>query len=149
MHKHVVALVALLGLVSAPVHASVREAALTTSADVRSTQSGMFAGATLRVGFDRSAGKARGRAALAISGMTKDPGSAGVRFGDGFELAAGRTGKPALHVAGQDVGEFGRQNNLSTAAAIAIGVGLVVVVGAAVLLASKPWECRSDGAPCD
>ena len=144
-----VALMALAGLVSAPVHASVREAAMATSADSQPVQSGMFAGATFRVGFDRSAGKARGRAALAISGMTKDPGSAGVRLGDGLELASGKTGKPALHLAGQDVGELGRQNNLSTGAAIAIGVGLVVIVGAAVLLASKPWECRSDGAPCD
>ena len=61
----------------------------------------------------------------------------------------GKTGKPALHFAGRDIGELERQSNLSTVATIAIGLGVVVLIGVAVLAATEPWECYSDGAPCD
>ena len=77
------------------------------------------------------------------------PGTTEIRFGDGIELVGGKTGTPQLQLAGQNIGEIGRKNNLSSGAAIAIGLGVVLLVGAAVVIASKPWECRSDGAPCD
>jgi hypothetical protein len=147
--NRLVALAALSGVVSAPLSASVREAAFSSSGETRVAQSSMFAGATLGVRPDRSTGQPKARAGLAVAGMTRAPGSDQVRFGDGLELAAGKSGKPSLRLAGQDVGELGKRTNLSTGAAIAIGVGVVLLVGAAVLVASKPWECRSDGAPCD
>jgi hypothetical protein len=63
--------------------------------------------------------------------MSMVPGSAEIRFGDGLELTGGKSGKPTLHIAGQDVGELKKQTNLSTGGKIAIGVGVVVLLGAA------------------
>ena len=94
----------------------------------------MFAGATWRVGLDRRTGDSRGRASLKLSGMTYAPASSEVRFGQGLEIAAGRTGKPALHTAGQDIGQLKTKAQLSgTTTAVVVGGILVLGLVAFVL----------------
>lgn len=144
-----IACVALGGLVSAPSMASIRSAAYSQTSDINVAQPSMFAGATYRVGLDRKSGTTKGRASLKVAGMTATRETGGMRFAEGVELTGGKTGKPALHLAGHDIGDFERRSHLSTGATIAIGIGVVLLVGAVVLAVTKPWECYSDGAPCD
>ena len=82
------------------------------------------------MGFDGSTGKPRGRASFLVGGMSSTPDASTFRIGQGLELAGGKSGKPALFIAGRDVGELGDRNNLSTGATIAlVVVGVVVVAG--------------------
>ena len=141
--------IACLASASVPAFANPRTAAFAHSGDIHSARSSMFAGATYRVGFHRRSGKAKGMASFKLAGMATAPGSAEVRFGHGLELTGSGTGKPAFHIAGQEIAQIKRRASLSTGGAIAIGVGVVVLVGAAILVSTKPWECYSDGAPCD
>jgi hypothetical protein len=148
MNKLIACLV-LGGLVSAPAMASVRTAAYSQSSDMNVAQPSMFAGATYRVGFDRKSGTTTGRASVKIAGMTATRETGGMKFAEGIALTGGKTGKPALHLAGLDIDDLERRSNLSTGATIAIGVGVVLLVGAVIIATTKPWECYSDGAPCD
>jgi hypothetical protein len=125
-----IACVALCGLVSAPSMASVRAAAFSQSSDINVSRPSMFAGATYRVGFDRRSGTAKGRASLLISGMRMKQDSSGFRLGQGLELTGGKTGKLALHLVGQDVGELKKRAQMSTGGKIAIAVGVVALAGA-------------------
>ena len=144
-----ITLLAMTSLLASPAWGSVREAAFASSGDQQSAQTSLFGGATYRVSLDRRTSEPRERASLKIAGMSHVPGSLNIRFGDGLELTGGKTGRPALHMAGQDIGQLDRKANLSTGAAIAIGVGVVLLVGVVVIATTKPWECYSDGAPCD
>jgi hypothetical protein len=142
--KTIASILTIASLASAPATAGVRDAAFAFSSDRAPAHTSMFVGATYRVGVDRTVGKAKGRASLRIAGMAMTPGSADVRFAQGLELTAGRAGKPALHIAGQDIGQIKRKANLGTGGAIAIGVGVVLLVGVAVLAATEPWECYDE-----
>lgn len=149
--KRLMSALAVASLLASPVSASVREAAFASSSDRPTVHTSMFVGATFRVGLDGRTSEAKGRASLKISPMTWDPRSSQLRFSEGLAISGGRTGRPALFLAGQDVGQFERRNNLSTGAAIAIGVGVVLLAGVAVFALSHPFECYDEDqhARCD
>jgi hypothetical protein len=119
------------------VAASVREAAYSTSSNQPVAQVSMFGGATYRIGFDRRADKVRGRASLNFGGMVKSANSSELRIAQGLEIAGGKSGKPALHLAGQDVGELGNRAKLGTGGTVALVVVGVVVVAA--VIAGLAW----------
>ena len=101
----------------------------------------MFAGVTYRVGLDRRTSEARGRASLAFTGMKRTP-TDDFKFRQGIELSLGRTGKPALYLAGQDLGQVKAKANLSSTATIGI-----VVVGVLAIGAVAAYYALRD--PCD
>lgn len=141
--KNIVRCLVISSILAAPANANGRDALFQSSAEPSATRTSMFAGATYRIGFDRRAGKAKGRAALSFGTMALSPTTASVRFSDSFQLTGGRTGKPALHIAGQDVGELGKTAQLNgTTTAILIAGGVVLLVVGAVALS------RIEG-PCD
>ena len=133
-----------MSLLASPAWVSAREAAFASSADRSAPRSSVFAGATWRIGLDGRTGKTRNQASLRFSGMTHTPGTADLRLGNGLAIAAGQTGRPALFVGGQDIGQIERQANLNggNTALIVGGVLLVLAVGAAVA-----WHELRD--PCD
>jgi hypothetical protein len=133
--KQLVAALALAGLTASPAAASVRDAAFAASSDHQQAQTSLFAGATYRINFDRRSGKPMARASLGIGGMMHSPGSSEMRIGQGLEIAGGKTGRPALFIAGREAGEIERRAGLSTGATIALAVvGVVVVAGAVTAL---------------
>ena len=132
--KHFLAFTAMTSLIVSPLSASVRDAAFASSADPSTAQTSVFAGATYKVGLDRRSGEPRGRASLKLAGMVKPSAYGQARFSDGLEIASGRTGKPALHLAGRDVGELNQKANLGTVGTAAIVV-VEVAVAAAVVVA--------------
>jgi len=142
-----ISLLAMTSLAASPAIASVREAAFATSAEQQRAQTSVFVGATWRIGLDRRAGEPRGRALLALTGMTRTP-SAEVRFGRGLEISGGQGGTPLVSMGGQDLGQVKAKAKLSggTTAAIVIGVLVVAAVVAAVAI-SEATKCEEDCAP--
>jgi len=126
--KKLIALLAMTSLFALPVAASVRDAAFSSSADNAQAQTGMFVGVSYRVSSSHQTNAPQGRASLKMSGMVFTPGTSDLRFSEGFELAAGKTGKPAFLVGGSDIGEMQKSLKLSGGA-----TAIVVVVGVAVI----------------
>ena len=150
--RNLVALFALTSLVATPAGASVREAAYAASTDQTVGQTSMFVGATYRIGLDRRTDDQPGRASLRLSGMSHAPGSSELRLGSGLKLAAGKTGKPALYLAGQDIGEFKTkaQMNGTTTAVIIGGVILLGVIAAVVISDyQRSQRCIGEEGDCD
>ena len=131
------ACVAVGGLVSAPSMASVRTAAYSQSSDIQVAQASMFAGLTYRIGVDRKTGTAKGRASLKIAGMTATPATGALKFSEGIAFTGGKTGKPALHLAGQDLGQLNTKAQLN-------GTNTALVVGGVILLAVAVALVASD-----
>lgn len=126
--KKLIALLAMTSLFASPVSASVRDAAFSSSADNAKARTGMFVGLHYRVSSDRHSSTPQGRASLKMSGMVVTPGTSDLQFSEGFELAAGKTGKPAFLVGGSDIGEMHKSLKLSGGA-----TAMIVVVGVAVI----------------
>jgi len=149
--KKLVYLLAVTGLAATPVSASVRDAAFASSADWPAVGTSMFAGATYRVSLDRRTTDARGRASLKLAGMTKAAGSAEIRFGQGLELTGGKTGRPALFLAGQDVGQFKSKAQMSGTTAVVMVGGLILLgVGAVVAINEyKASHCIGERGDCE
>ena len=141
--KLLASILAIAGLAGAPVAASVRDAAFSSSADRAETRTSVFAGATYRVGLNGKSRKPVGRASLKIAGMTKVAGSPYAQFANGFEITGGKTGQPALHLGATDIGDIERRANLSTGASVAIGVGVLLVVGLLVLTTYCDNDCEN------
>lgn len=134
--QKLIAFLAMTGLAASPVGASVRDAAFSSSADRAPAQTSIFAGATYRLGLDGRAGKTRGRAGLNLSGMVMSPDASDIRIGQGLEVADGKTGRPALFVAGREAGKLGDRARVGTGGTVAlVVVGVVIVAGVAVALA--------------
>ena len=123
-------------LIISPAAASVRDAAFSTSSDRPAAQTSMFAGATYRIDFDRRKNEPRGRASLKLSGMATSPGSSAIRFSDGLEISGGQSGKPAVYLAGRDLGQLKRKAELSGSGTALIIGGIVVLAVVVVLVAS-------------
>ena len=140
------ALLAITSLLGTPAVAGVRDAAFASSADSHAARTSMFAGVTHRVGLDRRT-RARDGAALAVTGVMRTP-SASFKFGHGLEFSHGRTGKAALFLGGQDVGQFNKKAGMNggTTAVIVGGLLLVAAVGAAVAI-SEATKCEEDCEP--
>lgn len=150
--KKLITLLAMTSLSASPAWGSVREAAFASSTDRPATQTSIFAGATYRVGLDRRTSQQRGRASLKLAGTNHVPGSSEIRFGDGLELTGGQTGKPALHLAGQDIGQLNRKANLSgTGTALIIGGVIVLGVVAALVISDyeRSQRCIGEEGDCD
>lgn len=132
--KKLTALAAMTCLAASPALGSVRNAAFASSTDRPAGQTSMFIGVTYRVGLARQTSTPRGRASLTVAGMARMPTNE-LRFGQGLEISGGKSGNPALYIAGRDVRGLGKQANMSNGGKIAIGVGVVVLVGAVVVAA--------------
>ena len=141
-------LLAMTSLATTPAFASARDAAFASSLDRPDGQRSMFVGATYRVGFGQGARESRGRAALTLTGMTRAP-TAEVRLGQGLELAGGSKGQPTLYLAGHEMSELGKQANLSTGGKIAIGIGVVALIGAVVVGAMWYDATKCDRQDCE
>ena len=129
--KNVLAAAAALSL-SANATAGVPHAAAAASFDTDFARPGMFAGATYRLTLDRGTQRPSGRASLTVAGMLRSPQSHQLRFGQGIELVAGKTGKPTLHIGGTELRELEDKMALSGGAktALIVAGGLVLLVGA-------------------
>lgn len=146
--KKFLVLLAMASFVTTPAFASARDAAFASSLDRPDGQRSMFAGATYRVGFGQGARQSRGRAALTLTGMTRAP-TAEVRLGQGLELAGGSSGRPTLYLAGQEMREVSKQANMSTGGKIAIGVGVIALIGAVVVGAIWYDATKCDRQDCE
>lgn len=104
----------------------------------------MFVGGTFRIGFDRRTVPPRSGPALTLTRVTRTA-TASFDLGHGLDVGPGRTGRPALFMGGQDVGQLDRQAKLSggTTAMVVVGVLLVVGIGAAVAI-SEANKCEED-----
>lgn len=145
-------LVAMTNLLVSPGWGSVREAALSSSADRHPAQTSVYAGATYRIPLDRHTKEQRGRASLKLAGMSRVPGSSDIRFSQGLELAGGQTGKLALHLAGQDIGQLDKKAQLSgTGTALIIGGVVVLAVVAALVVSDyeRSQRCIGEEGDCD
>ncbi len=128
-------LLAMASLPLSPAAASVRDAAFASSADQTYAQTSIFAGATYRLNLGRPGDAPRGRASFKLSGMKTAPGASEIKFGQGLEIAAGKTGKPTLFVAGRQAETLGNRANLGTGGTVAlVVVGVVVAAGVVVAL---------------
>ncbi|HEV2123250.1 MAG TPA: hypothetical protein VGW38_10810 [Chloroflexota bacterium] len=112
-------------------------------------RSATFAGASVRLPLDRPA-KAKPSARLQLA-MTHDYWGANgvprapVASGSALELGLGTKGKPALYMGGVEVKQAQQQLGVggSTGTTVLIVGGIVLVVGALALLASRESkECR-------
>jgi hypothetical protein len=131
-----IALLAMASLSATPAAASVRDAAFSSSADPAQVRTGVFVGAHYRLSFHRDASAPQGRASFKLSGMAHTPGASDLKLGSGLEIAGGKSGKPALFVAGRDADKLGDQARLGSGGTIAlVVVGLVVVAGSVAALA--------------
>ena len=100
---------------------------------------GAFVGARLRIAL--GAGQpARVRAGLAVAPALHrmEQGSARLRIGEGLEYGFAERRSPEVSLAGYRISDMerspdGRRHNISTLGWVAIGVGVVVVVGVGVL----------------
>jgi hypothetical protein len=149
--KRLICVLAMTSLVAPPAAASVREAAFSSTTESARIQSGLFVGATYRLGTNPHSGGVRGIASLNMSGMTRTV-SGDFRFNRGAELHLDASGKPALLVGGRDIGHFKRQSKLSggTTAIIIVG-GIALAVAAAVVVSNAIDEsnCIDEEYGCD
>lgn len=139
--KKLVSLLAISGLFASPAVASVREAAFASSADQSSAQTSLFIGATYRVGLHRRTSDSKGRIAFKLSGMALAPDGSRLRIGNGLEIAGGRTSKPSFFLAGREIDTSRQKSNLSSGAAIGIGIGVVLIAGAVFLATYCDNDC--------
>lgn len=140
---------ALIGMAT-PALADVRTAAFASASDRPLTQTSMFVGATYRLGLNRKPGIPRHRAGLGIGGMTLNSKTSELQLGRGIELALGDKGKPALRMAGMDVGELGTASRLSGGGKTAlIVVGVAAALGVAALVVIDSARCEDEGRTCD
>ena len=139
--KKLASLLALSILLASPAEAGVREAALASSADQSSAQTSLFVGVTYRAGLQRRTSDPKGRLAIRLSGMALAPRSSRLAIGDGFEIARGKAGRPSLFLAGRNVDEIRPKSNLSSGAAIGIGLGVVLIAGAVFLATYCDNDC--------
>ena len=146
--RKTIALLAMVSLAASPAAAGTPDAAFASTFDQRETRASMFAGATLRIGLRGGTAERTTKASLQLSGMTTQAG-APARFSQGLELTHGRRGKPALHIAGQDIGRIQHRNNLSTGTAVAMGVGVALLAIVAVGVSSDWFKCKDEGNTCD
>lgn len=150
--RNLVTFCAVASLVAMPANADVREAAYASSSDRTVAQTSMFVGATYRIGLGRGTDDRRGRASLRLAGMSYAPASSELRLGEGLELSAGKTGKPALYLAGQDVGEFKSKAQMK-GATTAIIVGGVILLGVVAAVALSDYQrslkCIGEEGDCD
>lgn len=137
-----ISVIAVASLAAAPLAASVREAAFSTSADRPAIQTSVFAGTTYRMGLDRRVSKAPGRLSLKLSGMAWSPATAELRLGQGLEFGAGNSGKPALLVGGKDIGSMHKAAKLNgTTTAVVVVLGAAILVGAIFLATHCDNDC--------
>ena len=138
--KVFVSVLAVASLLTAPVAASVREAAFSSSADRSRTETSMFAGLNYAVAIDRKTNAPKASASLKLAQMVKTQ-NAQFRVGEGLALASGANGKAALLVGGQQIDIKNGKANLSTAGTIGIVVVGVLVLGAVVAYAALRDPC--------
>lgn len=149
--KTFTSLLAVISLIGAPATAGVREAALTTSSDRQITRTSLFVGATYRVGLDRRTGGQGGRASLRFAGMSRSSGSE-IRFSQGLELKAGASSRPAVYLAGHDIGQLRTKSHLNgTTTAVIVGGVLLLGVIAAVAVSDyeRDQRCIGEEGDCD
>ena len=102
------------------------------------TRMGAFAGARLRIALGGEK-RERVRAGLAVApALHIQDGALKLRVGEGLEYGLTDRRAPALSLAGRPLADLGRapdgpRQNVSTLGWVAIGVGVVVVVGVGVL----------------
>jgi hypothetical protein len=133
--KMIAALLAITSLTS-PALADYRQAAFASSADRPQAQASMFTGMRYRISLDGNHGQPRARASLTFAGMKQTLDGSQLQIGSGLEIAAGKTKKPALHLAGQDIGELKKSSSLDGTTTVAVVVGVLVaaaIVGALVI----------------
>lgn len=117
------------------------------------TRSGLFAGATLRVGLGRDCPKPAARLSLGHHRLTD--GAFHYVRPTGLELGLNRTGTAQLSLAGQNMSDLQRRLNLnrdSTTTWLLVGGAVALVVAAAVLLSDDDEACCLDPnlcEPCD
>ena len=139
-----------LAAMTSPALADVRTAAYAGGADRAPLQTSMFAGATVRIGFDRKADEPRHRVSLGFSGMARDPGASAFQVGKGLELSLSGRGKPTLFIGGSDAGELWKAAKMSGGGKTALIVGgAVAVLGIAALVAYESLPCQDGDDPCD
>jgi hypothetical protein len=141
--KTFVSVLVVASLVATPAAASVRDAAFASSADRGRAETSMFVGVSYRVTSNHRTSAPQGRASFKMSGMAHTPGTSDFKFGHGLEISSGETGKPALFVAGHDVGQLDRKAHLSggNTALIVVGVLVVAAAVAAVVVVNELDEC--------
>ncbi len=139
--KMFVTVLAVAGLTTAPVAASVRDAAFSSSADRARTERSIFIGMNYGVALDRKTDGREARASFQVAQMVKTS-NAQFRVGEGVGLAAGAKGRAALVVGGQEVDLKNGKASLSKGGTIAI-----VVVGVLALGAVAAYYALRD--PCD
>ncbi len=133
--KTLAALLAITSLTS-PALADPYQAAFASSSDQPQAQASMFTGVRYRVSLDRKPGQPRARASLTFAGMRQRVDGSELQIGSGLEIAAGKTKKPALHLAGQDIGELKNVSSLDGTTTVAIVAGVLVaaaIVGALLI----------------
>lgn len=95
--KMFVTVLAVASLTTAPVAASVRDAAFSSSADRVRAERSLFIGMNYGVALDRRTDTREPRASFKVAQMVKKS-NAQFRVGDGIGLAAGAKGRAALAV---------------------------------------------------
>jgi hypothetical protein len=122
---------AVASLITAPVAASVRDAAFSSAADRARAENSMFIGMNYAVALDRKTDARPAGASLKVARMVKTS-NASFHVGDGLGLTVGAKGRAALLVGGQQIQLEKEQANLSKGATIGFAIVGLLVVGAAV-----------------
>ena len=135
-----VSVLAIASLITAPVAASVRQAAFSSSAD-QVRESSMFIGMNYGIALDRKTNAQDARASFKVARMVKTQ-NAQFRVGEGLGLAAGAKGRAAFLVGGQEIDLKNGKANLSKGATIGI-----IVVGVLAIGAVAAYYALRD--PCD
>ena len=141
--KHFTNIASALALISLsqPACAGVREAAFGTSSDRAETRTGMFVGATYRVGFDGRSHDRNGQASFNIAGLTQASGRA-FQLRPGLDLAANPGAPLRMSIGGVPAKQLEQRLNMSGGAKTVLIVGgAVLLVGGAVLVAGMhEWK---------
>jgi hypothetical protein len=132
-------IVALVAAQLAPVAAPARAAELRVEPQRQETRMGAFAGARLRVALGGER-RERVRAGLAVAPELHrmEAGAARMRIGEGLEYGFTDRRPAAVSVAGRRLSDAqrapdGRRQGVSTLGWVAIGAGVVLVIGVGVL----------------
>jgi hypothetical protein len=107
---------------------------------MRERHASAFGGLNLRVPFGgQQAGKPQARLQLAAASSVRDPrsGSTWTNRAQGLEIGAGKTGKPALFMGGQNTAEMKTKLGVGGSTTTIIVVGGVLVLLLVVLAASQ------------